>query len=1025
MSVASSKYTASAIQFQIPDKLYGRETQLEALMDSFLQVIQGKTDIVVIQGYSGTGKSSLVRGFEKRLEFEDLSSYIAKGKCDKLQNNIPYYPIIQAFEGVISEILTSASKIEQLVWEKAILKAIGNTGRVLTDIIPSLVELIGEQPPLPQVNGREATHRFNYAFEQLISVFATRSHPLILFIDDLQWIDRASLALLKTLLLDNQVQYLMMIGAVRAEEESHSDELETVIQDINTFRKKERKRPIARLSVKNLDEHQVNELVADSLKISPRETTEIAELIHQKTAGNPLFSQQLLLKLYNESYITYDNYRLIWFWDINEIEHVHLAEDVIALMIENLQQLPVTTRESLKMASCIGRQFNLKTVEIINQRLNTDVYDTAFNATYNHLEKAVQEGFLKKKGTNYVFSHDRIQQAVNSQNSAVFKRKVHLNIGRLLYNKLKRELGENFHQQLEKQPSETIFTILNHWNKGINIINSKVEKSELANLNLIAAQKSIRISAIEAALEYIESGIQLLYDDSWRRDYQLTLNLYSHLLETKYLSGDLSHLEERLIYINKHVKEKIDSVDAHEIVIQAYNAHQQFDKAFALGLKYLEELDFKLPSQVSKLNNIVYLTQLEILMRSKGIEGFSKLPKLTDQRAAGIMRILKSICNSIYFTKSDLLPVFTLKSIQVVAKYGNTPDAIISYGSYALICSGVLKKYQKAFEWGEFMSKLVEEYKAAAHQPFTDIVRYSLLFHPNKSIKEVLSPVHQSYLKCLETGNTDYTFYVAFTSTYMNFFAGQPLSYVLDLIDVYVHKLKPLEQQVTFHHLETYAKMYRELHYTSNQNRKKNQFNAGIRSQTESKNTDVLSFGIHCNQMIYNFYINDYQKAYYHANETEHYLHSSLGSYVLRMYSYFSALTFIQVLKHKAAFNIDEKILRKKIKTITGYFQKWSQQVPANYRHKYVLLNAEMKCLENEFKYATVLFDEAIMLTKKEQLPNEIGLARKMAAQFYLSRGDEENAKWNLEKAIEAFQKWEAHGLVEQLKLQYADLLKD
>ncbi len=1018
MSVSSTKHIEGNVGFQIPNKLYGRTSQLDSLLTSFQKIIEGDTEVVLIKGYSGTGKSSLIDAFESRLEFEDLSRRIARRKCDKLQRNIPYYPVIQAFEAIIRDILENTSKVERLVWEKSLQKAMDRTGKILTDIIPSLEQLIGTQPDVPHINGREATYRFHFAFERLVSVFATKHHPLILFIDDLQWIDEASMMLLKSMVLDNEVNYFMFIGAIRGEEK-YLNQHQKIIKDIEEDGEVYTKKKVLKIDVENITAAEVNQLVADSLKISTEESKEIGHLIHQKTKGNPFFVRQLLLKLYNNGLITFDNYRLIWFWDIEEIKQINFTEDVLDLMIDNLKELTASTQEMLKIASCIGRRFDLAMLKTIYHRIYTDTYDTAFNATYFHLEKAINEGILLKEGESYHFVHDRVHQAVNSLNSKGFKKKVHLHIGRLLFSQLHRKYKIENLASAENIPAEDVFITLNHWNKGIAFINSKVEKSQLGLLNLTAGIKSTRIAAKEAALKYFEAGIDLIYDDSWRRDYDLTLALHTQIMEAEYMNGDFGKFQARLDNIVKNVKTPVDAVEAYESAIQAYSTHHHFDKALDLGFKYLNDLGLNLDIKINKLQTLKALARMQWLMLGKSPARLLKAPPMKNKEAMAILRIMRAISVSVYFSKSEILPYFTMKGIEASLKYGNSADAIIPFGGYALMQSIVFKNYKKAYQFGEFQTAMIAKYNGVQQQPYADLIRYSFLHHGHQNIKKALENVHQSYGKSIETGNLSYTFYIAFTSGYFHFFAGEPLSKVLRLMEKYAKKIEALRLQISFPHLALYMETYQKIHEPASKNatRKYKYDEALMTELSKNKNDAPVLFGYYFNQMMYAFLLRDNEAAYQYALQADKYSYSSLGSYVLRMFYFYWGLVIAQLLgKDSTTIAFNRSRVKSKLQKYTQLFQQWGNQVHENYLHKYKLLDAETKRINNDVKKAAVLYEEAILLAEKEDFINEVAIIRELTAEFYYSIDNPTKAMENMKKAIEAYRRWEAFAKVEELE---------
>ena len=675
MPFSGTEQFANTGIFNIPSKLYGRSGELDNMYQVFQRAIRGGNEIVLVTGNAGVGKSALMSQFEQDIEQEeDMNCLVAMGKCDQLQRNIPYFPIIQAFNEILDKIIKDSTKIELLIWNKSLQKALGGVGRVLTDLIPNLEKLIGPQPDLPIVTGTEAINRFNYAFQQFVSTIANKNRPLILVIDDLQWADKASLSLLKSTAIDKEIKFFMLQGTYRESEGKENTALMETIEDIRNFSMKDGIRKMYILNIHDLQPHEIQRLVAETLKVNGEDVKELSALIYQKTHGNPFFARQLFRKLYDDGYISFDTYRYIWYWDIKEIEKVNITENVVDLMVEKLKKLPSSTLFILKIASCLGQRFDLLTLQNINQRIQTDTYDTAFNATQKHLRKAKEEGLIIQEREEYQFSHGRIHHEVIGFNSQIFQRKVHLHIGRLLFNRLKKEKNTlDIFEEGKYLPADIVFKILNHWNKGISFIDSKIEKSQLAALNLIAGKKAIRSAAFDAALRYFRMGVGLLYEDSWRRDYKLTLKLYSNLMDAAFLNGNFDELNKYFTIIKTNITQPMHAVSAYEVIIQMYSAQQQLEIAVKHAVEFSRSIGIRFPKKATKIGGLVSVVKMLGLMFRKKIEDLLELPDMTDKRAYAFMRICKVAGPALYLGGNPYLPLFFWASLKNTIKYGVDP----------------------------------------------------------------------------------------------------------------------------------------------------------------------------------------------------------------------------------------------------------------------------------------------------------------------------------------------------------------
>lgn len=1015
--------------FSIPSKLYGRDADLEYMLQSFNRVKKGNTEIIMIGGYSGVGKSTLVSQFEQIIEKNNLQGYVITGKSDKLEQNIPYYPIIQAFEEIVQDILNTTSLIEQIRWKKRLKDAVGGIGKVLTDLIPDIEKIIGKQPDVPMISGKEAINRFNYVFIRFISAVATQERPLILFLDDLQWIDSASLSLLENITNNEAVKYLMFIGAFRDNEINEHHMLTKTLTAILDKSVEEGKRVVYSMNLHNLSKEDIQQMIADSLKESIENVKDIADIIYQKTLGNALFARELLRQLYENNLIRYNTYRYRWEWDKAKLAAINITDNVVDLVVNKIKTLPESTREILKIASCIGRVFDVKTIEIINQRMNTDAYDTVFDATTKHLEKSKNEGLVIYDNGLYKFAHDRVHQAVSTLNSDIFKKKVHLHIGRLLFNNAFKGQFELCHAEKLNLTSEDIFNIINHWNKGIVFIDSKIERSQLATLNLVAGRRAASTTAYEAALNYLNKGISLLYEDSWDKDYALSLALYSDIMEIEYLMGDLNNLEQRFNYVIKNAKNDIDTTKAYEIRIQSAYAQNNLELSTNLGLEILNKLGIKMPKNINAFHSISGFVRLMILMWRRKIDKLIDLPEMTDIKAKAIMRIFYAIGIPIYLGGNKLLTTYLYKCCQHTLRYGNSEDSVLAYAGYGLLITTRLRQYDRGLQVSMLLKQLMDKYQTNRNRSFVSLISNTFLEHPKHHIGEKVEALKKAYYSGWQKGEVDFTTVVGFVYAYFSFYAGHPLSILTTELDLIRKQTNEVNQALTFHRMNISQQTFINLNQivekpTSLLGTAFNE-NELVPSELE-KDQRIISYQFLMSKILLCYLFGEYLNASYYALENEKNISTAIGSYMGRMYCFYSALSFCKAYEMKEHWKNDirgKQKLKRRIKKNLKTLRTYSEHGHQNFLHKYKLVQAENYRIQGKLDDAKEAYRASILLAEKEEFINEVALACELAGEFYYQINEIPKAKAHINKAIRAYTDWEAFAKVEHIKKNYKKLL--
>jgi serine/threonine protein kinase len=524
-------------QLMIPQKLYGREAEITTLLNTFQQVCTGSRELVLVSGYSGVGKTSLIQEIHKPL-VRHRGRFIS-GKFDQFQCNIPYSALIQAFRELIHQLLTEDEE-SLLDWKNKLLNALEGNGKIIIDLIPEVELIIGSQPPvtpLNVINITESQNRFNRVFQQFIHVFCSKFHPLVLFLDDLQWSDSASLQLIQELLNHSESQYLLIIGAYRDHEVYPSHPLLKLVTEIQQLGMK-----IHAINLQPLTLDTVQQLLSDTLKKS-EDLQELAKLIFNKTQGNPFFVNQLLKTLYKDQLLYFDSKNSQWLWDIHQIQSVDIIDyNIVDLVARNIKELSDQTIEVLKLAACIGYKFSLKTLATINQNSKSNTAQQLWEALQAGLviplHHAGKNAFFEslecyKTKIEYKFLHDRVQQAAYSLIPENQKKITHLTIGRFLLKKTDLSCLEN-----------SIFDIVNQLNAGRELLTKQQERNQLVNLNLTAAKKAKAATAYHTAAEYLNVCLELLSESAWQEQYDLTFEIYREATQIAYLTTDFERSEQ-------------------------------------------------------------------------------------------------------------------------------------------------------------------------------------------------------------------------------------------------------------------------------------------------------------------------------------------------------------------------------------------------------------------------------------------------------------------------------------------------
>ncbi|MBD2004630.1 MULTISPECIES: hybrid sensor histidine kinase/response regulator [Cyanophyceae] len=1014
-------------QLLIPQKLYGREAEVATLLKTFDRVAAGTTEMMLVSGYSGIGKTVLVNEVHKPIVRQ--RGYFIAGKFDQFKRNIPYASLIQAFQSLIQQLLTEGeAEIEN--WKEKLLSALGDNGQVIIDVIPEIELIIGKQSPVAELGATESQNRFSRVFKQFISVFTTKQHPLVVFLDDLQWADSASLKLIEVLITDSASKYLLLIGAYRDNEVFPTH---PTVQTIDKIQ--QAGATVNNIVLSPLQLVHVEELIADTLSESGYleslsvETRNLASLLFSKTQGNPFFLTQLLKTLYQEDLLTYDLYSGVWQWNLEQIQAIGITDyNVVELIARNIRKLPEDTQKVLKLAACIGNTFNLEVLSVVNEESSL--------VTASQLWSALQAGLIlplsneykiplvfsqEESGgfsltdvkVDYKFLHDRVQQAAYSLIPDEQKKQTHLKIGQLL---LKNTTAA--------ERKENIFALVNQLNYGTGLLTTETKKYELAQLNLIAGQKAKAATAHDSAVKYLQVGLQLLASDSWESQYELTLALHEEVAEAAFLSGDFDRMQRCIEVVQQQAKTLLDKVKVYEVQIQAYIGQNKQVEAISQGLKVLKLLEVEFPLKPSPSDIGQALTETALLLSGKEPTDLLALPPMRDPKKVAAMKLISSIIGPTYMAAPELIPLLVCKQVNLSLHYGNAAVSPFAYNLYGFLLCGVVGDIEQGYQFGQLALNLVSKLNAKEISTKTYHLVNFFVRHWKEHVRDIIEPFRSVYSNGLETGDLEYASYGAFNYCHHLYLVGKQLTLVEQEIATYWDAINKIKQEVPLHYQEiVWQAVLNILSKTQNPCILKGEVydEQKMLPIHQQANDQLAILFLYFHKLLLCYWFENYSEALENIAQFETYLGAATGQVISVIFYFYDSLVQLAVYANTQEFRQKEIIDR--VQANQEKMQKWAHHAPMNHLHKFYLVEAERHRVLGEKIEAIEMYDKAIALAKENEYINEEALAHELAAKFYFSWGKEKIARTYMTDAYYAYMRWGALAKVKHLEEKYPQLI--
>eukprot|EP01114_Cavostelium_apophysatum_P014884 TRINITY_DN3962_c0_g1_i3.p1 TRINITY_DN3962_c0_g1~~TRINITY_DN3962_c0_g1_i3.p1 ORF type:complete len:2038 (-),score=502.37 TRINITY_DN3962_c0_g1_i3:121-6234(-) len=976
----------------LSQKLYGRETEIQALVDSYTQVCEtGTPRVLTVTGYSGIGKSVLVNEIYKKTAL--TNGRVLMGKFEQMSKTIAYSAITEAFDGFIQQI---ANKNEGSIdlWRPKFLEALGASAQLIVDMFPKLEKIIGQQPPVPPLDAIASKNRFEAVIQKFFQVFVEKDHPLVLFIDDWQWADSASLELLKKMVLNPDIRYFLLIGAYRSNEIDESHPVVSTIEDINSAGV-----PVQPITLSSLDSLTIQRWISDSLNSSLEEVKQLADQVYRNTQGNPFFVKMYLRSLLDEKLLVFDEDQR-WRWDADKIYKSQMMDSVVDFLVSKMSQLPQTTQEVLAFASCMGNHFNMDDLALVMDKPRDTIASECHTICDAGMAYFVEEVVY--------FAHDRVEEAAYSLLPSEKKVSTHLLIARLFLK----------HYPLEEHP-EKLFDIVDHYNSGSALITDESERMNLVQLNLKAGKRAKLSVAYNSALAYIVSSISYLDEaTAWEEHYELIFELYKHRVELEYLNENFTTSEEIGLQVLKNAKTPVHQAQVYLLLLLPKTLVGLHGQCIQYGRTALALLGYRVPENESEYEAETAKQEEGIneMMKKYGeVANIYQAQEMSDPVERAASKILAGLLAPTFVFDPPLYRLLLPMAVNHTLKYGLTSDAALTLTFYGGLLTGKVSTARMGFEFGLLAMRLADRDGRPNDMCKIYHAVSQLIYHWFKPLREFEPIAAKSTRYGLECGEAQFTGYTAYAVATHKFEMGTNFTDLLGEITRGLDYCKKNKNALGTHAIEIviwFVKTMSGQDHTQEEARLDEELNRedlyglcwlrGLQAQKE-------------------FYLNDMQAALSHTEHCRKLLPYIVSHYMLARSIFFDSLILIAC--HPQACSQDRAAYRTQINENLTNLKAWSENCPENFQHLVELVEAEMARLEGDDWKASRLYASSIANADKNFFPQDKALAEEMLGTFWENHGEHKYASIHIAEAMKGYSLWGAHAKVKQLRHNFRDLL--
>ncbi len=989
--------------FAVPQRLYGRESELALLAAAFDEVRRGEPALLLVSGYAGIGKTALIRELHEHVVRSSgkFGGNFVSGKFDQLSRDVPYGALIQALRQLVQRAL--AGTPEQLARQSVQLEeALSANAAVIAGVIPELELVLGRQPPASWLPPAEAQNRFTLAFQNFVAAFATPEQPLAIFLDDLQWVDAATLQLLGPLLSSPRIRNLLLIGAYRDNEVGADHPLMRSLAAL-----KESGATLRRITLAPLPSPALTHLTADTLHVSHDAAAPLAALLLAKTGGNPFFVTQFLKTLHRDGLIAFDARQLHWTCRLDAVANAATTDNVVDLMSRRIDRLAPATQRVITLAACVGNRFDADTLATVS--------DQSSEATLSLLSEAVAEGLIVPDAEgNFTFQHDRVQQAAYARIPDFHKPSVHLAVGRLLWSRWE-----------SAGIDEGIFDLASHLNTGAQLIDSPQERLALARLNLAAGRNAKSAAAWSAALGYFSAGTGLLDGTHWQSDYELAFALHLEAAQCEYLCGDFDAAERQLTGLLPRAATGLDSARVHSLRMIQFENRSRFEDALASAREGLALFGVSFPDSTAE-QQAALEREIQLIASSIGgraIESLIELPAMTDPEIRMVMSILTDIWSSAYILgHAALTRLISATMVRLSLAHGNSEESAYGYVTHAITVGPVLEDYKSAWEFGRLA--------LAVNERFNDARRRAKIyqqFHAHVNLWRQPMATCIAYAKeasrsGLESGDFLYAAYGASTQSWPALVASQNLAqFVSDMRPnlALIERLKSTSFADALKLTMSWARALQGETITPLSLSDKS-FDEGEYVERYRDNPFFAMFHAIA-RLNLGYLLEDYRGALQSALSVKAVAHRLTGMIWSVLFDFWNGLAL--AANFDEAGDDERRTWLAEMKAAQRSLAVLADNCPENFLCQSLLLAAEMERITGGQATALDLYERAIAYADKTATVQHQALANELFARFWLRRDNRKIAALYLRHAVQWYARWGAHAKVRSLTERYGELL--
>jgi PAS domain S-box-containing protein len=980
----------------IPEKLYGREFEIDTLLAAFDRVVAGgNAELVLVSGYSGVGKSSVVNELHKSLV--PPRGLFASGKFDQYKRDIPYATLAQAFQSLVQRLL-GKSEADLASWRDALRDAVGANGRLIIDLVPELELILGHQPPAPDLAPQDARRRFQLTFRRFIGVFARPEHPLALFLDDLQWLDAATLDLLENLLTGSDLQHLMLIGAYRSNEVTSAHPLRQKLEAIETAGGK-----VVEITLASLAPEHLQQLISEALRCEAERAAPLARLVHEKTGGNPFFANRFIASLAEEGMLTFDHGAARWSWDLGRIQAKGYTDNLADLMVGKLTRLTAETQKAVQQLACVGNAAAVATLSLL--------YGTTESEIHSLLVEAVRSDLLERRKESYHFIHDRVQEAAYLLVPESVRPEAHLRIGRLLAANTPPE-----------QQEEAIYEIVNQLNRGAPLMTSAQEREQLAELNLIAGKRAKASTAYDSALNYLVVGAALLPENCWERRYALVFATEVARAECEFLTGDLAAAEERLSTLSVRAAKLVDKAAVACLRTALYTTLNRADRAVEICVEYLHETGVACSPRPTDEDVSAEYQRLLGQLGGRSIEALFDLPLMSDPGWRATMEVLTELSAPAYFADANLFGFVLLRMANLSVEHGNCDGSCLAYSLMNTVLGSRFGNYRAGLRFGELSLDLIEKKGLERFKARVYLGCGCSVIPWGRHIREAVPLNRRSLETALQAGDQIYAAFAYSNLVTNRITSAEPLAEVQREAESALEFAQKssfgpgvaiVTAQLGF--IRTLRGLTREFGSFCDDGFDEVLFEGHLGA---GRSFVVCWYWIR--KLQARFFAGDYAQAVAAAAKARSLLQATSGLFEEADYHFYAALAAAAAPNSATS---DER--RKHSRALAEHHERltlWAEHCPENFANRAALVGAEIARLEGRELDAERLYEQAIRSAREQGFLQNEGLAYELAARFYATRGFEAFEDLYLRSARHCYQRWGADGKVRQLVERYPGL---